>query len=45
MLINGINEVLFYIRKEDFVLLGDYGYYGDSEYSYVEYGDDLDDGW
>lgn len=42
---NGINEVLSHSRQEDSVLSGDYGYHGDSEYSYAEYGDDLDDGW
>lgn len=41
----GINEVTSLCRQEDSVLSGDYGYHGDSEYSYAEYGDDQDDGW
>ncbi|XP_062578587.1 uncharacterized protein LOC134240509 [Saccostrea cucullata] len=39
----GINEMMS--RPEESVLSGDYGYHGDSEYSYAEYGEDFDDGW
>ena len=42
---SGINEIMSLSRQEDSVLSGDYGYHGDSEYSYAEYGEDQDDGW